>query len=84
MSWFTLLITLHRRACLSLFPPPASGEVQKELNRIASLALLDDFNVSMLPIQVRLCENKLDIIRNVLDSSSSAYKRYDKVTNSIH
>ena len=30
---------------------------------------------------MRLCENKLDLIRQVLDSSSSAYKKYDKVWN---
>ena len=28
---------------------------------------------------VRLCDNKLDLIRQVLDSSPNAYKRYDKV-----
>ncbi len=53
--------------------------MQEELNLIASLALLDDFNVSMLPVQVRLCDNKLDIVRNILDSAPSAYKKHEKV-----
>ena len=55
--------------------------MQNELNLIASLALLDDFNVSMLPVQVRLSENKLDIVRSILDSSPTAYKSYFKVMN---
>lgn len=76
-----LLVPINFRACLGLFSSPAS-EVQKELNLIASLALLDDFQVSMLPVQVRLCENKLDIVRSVLDSSPTAYKKYDKVGSS--
>lgn len=66
------------RLCLGLFEevPPA---IQSELNLIASLSLLDDFGVSILPVQVRLCENKLDIIRNVLDASHNAYKQHEKV-----
>lgn len=68
------------RACLGLFSIPGP-EVQRELNLIASLSLLDDFHVSMLPVQVRLCENKLDIVRAVLDASPTSYKMHDKVTN---
>ena len=41
------------RECLSLFPTP-TGAVQYELNLIASLSLLDDFGVSILPLQVRI------------------------------
>lgn len=66
------------RACLCLFPYPGP-RVQSELDLIASLALLDDFQLPMLPVQVRLCENKLDIVRGLLDSSPSAYKKHDKV-----
>ncbi len=53
--------------------------MQQELNLVASLSLLDDFSVSMLPVQVRLCENRLDIVRAVLDSSPTAYRKHDKV-----
>ena len=66
------------RTCLGLFTS-SCPEVQRELNLIASLSLLDDFKVNMLPVQVRLCENKLDVVRAILDSSPSAYKKYDKV-----
>ena len=34
---------------------------------------------SLFYLAVRLCDNKLDLIRQVLDSSSTAYKKYDKV-----
>ena len=34
-------------------------------------------------IIVRLCENKLDLIKQALDSSPTAYKKYDKVKNNI-
>ncbi len=37
-------------------------------------------NYAYLYMQVRLTENKLDIVRNVLDSSPSAYRDYEKVT----
>ena len=62
------------RKCLDLFPTPPPPEIRSELNLIASLALLDDFGIKMLPVQVRLCENKLDLIRSCLDSSPTAYK----------
>ena len=73
-----LVTSISCRLCLGLFEevPPA---IQSELNLIASLSLLDDFGVNILPVQVRLCENKLDIIRNVLDGSHNAYKQHEKV-----
>ena len=78
----TVVILLHfvpNRACLDLFPAPPPLAVQSELNLIASLSLLDDFSVGLLPVQVRLCENKLDMIRRVLDATPTSYKKYDKV-----
>ncbi len=35
-------------------------------------------------LQVRLTENKLDIVRNVLDSSPTAYRDYEKVSTLFH
>lgn len=66
------------RTCLDLFQSPGPT-VQCELDLIASLSLLDDFHVSMLPVQVRLCENRLDIVRAVLDSTPTAYRKHSKV-----
>ena len=45
-----IIFSLHRE-CLDLFPTP-SRAVQTELNLIASLSLLDDFGVAILPLQV--------------------------------
>ena len=65
---------------MDLFPSPPPPEIRSELNLIASLALLDDFGIKMLPVQIRLCENKLDLIRNCLDSSPTAYKNVHVVS----
>lgn len=67
------------RACLNLFPSPPPPTVQQELNLIASLGILDDFGLAFLPIQVRLSEERLDLVRNVLNSSAAAYRRHEKV-----
>ena len=77
-----LHLSISSRSCLGLFRE-VSLAIQSELNLIASLSLLDDFGINILPVQVRLCDNKLDIIRNVLDSSHGAYKRYEKVEKSL-
>ena len=53
--------------------------VQEEYNLIASLSLLDDLQMSFVPLSLRLSEDRLDIIRKVLQISSTAYKQYDKV-----
>ncbi|XP_033634879.1 neuroblastoma-amplified sequence-like [Asterias rubens] len=61
------------RCCLQLLTDCPSG-VQEELDLIASLALLDDYNVSILPLQVRLSANRLELVKTVLASMPSAYK----------
>ena len=62
-----------------LFPSPPPPVVQQELNLIASLGILDDFGVTILPVQIRLCEQRLDIVKKVLHSSNTAYRRHEKV-----
>ena len=86
------------RYCLSLVEEE-HPDIISELNLIASLGILSDFGITILPVQgtssmlqygtllsssliVRLCDNKLDLIRQVLDSSATAYKKYIKVTQS--
>ncbi|XP_019858990.1 PREDICTED: neuroblastoma-amplified sequence-like [Amphimedon queenslandica] len=66
------------RLCLSLIKEE-SPSILLERNLIQSLELLEEFNIVMLPIKVRLCENKLDLIKQALDSSPTAYKKYDKL-----
>ena len=68
---------IFHRACINLFSsaPPV---LQDELDLIASLAILDDFKVKLLPVQIRLSPNKLDIIQSII-KFSNAYKQCDKV-----
>ncbi|CAH3196515.1 unnamed protein product, partial [Porites evermanni] len=66
------------RECLNLMEDRQPA-LQEEFNLIAALALLDNFGISILPLQVRLCEDKLGLIRQVLDSSSTAYKKKQKI-----
>ncbi|XP_022105886.1 neuroblastoma-amplified sequence-like [Acanthaster planci] len=61
------------RCCLQLLHDCPPG-VQEELDLIASLALLDDYNVSILPLQVRLCADRLELIQKVLSSMQSSYR----------
>ncbi|XP_038071968.1 neuroblastoma-amplified sequence-like, partial [Patiria miniata] len=61
------------RSCLQLLHDCPPG-VQEELDLIASLALLDDYNVSILPLQVRLCSDRLELVEKALSSMPSSYK----------
>lgn len=73
------LLLLSSRACLDLFPSPPPPAAQQELNLIAALGILDDFGLSLLPVQVRLSKERLDLVRKVLGSSTAAYRRHEKV-----
>lgn len=66
------------RECLNLIEDH-SPALQEECDLIAALAVLIDFGISILPLQVRLCEDKISLIRQVLESSSSAYKKKQKI-----
>ncbi|KAM7430043.1 hypothetical protein ABFA07_019200 [Porites harrisoni] len=66
------------RECLNLMEDRQPA-LQEEFNLITALVLLDNFGISILPLQVRLCEDKLGLIRQVLDSSSTAYKKKQKI-----
>ena len=58
---------------------PIKGKRERERENIQDSILM----LSLLFIIVRLCENKLDLIKQALDSSPTAYKKYDKVNNNI-
>uniref|UniRef100_A0A674N713 NBAS subunit of NRZ tethering complex n=1 Tax=Takifugu rubripes TaxID=31033 RepID=A0A674N713_TAKRU len=62
------------RACLQLItdcPRP----VQDELDLISALSQLEDFNVSILPLQVRLCSDRLSLIEECIAHCSTAFKQ---------
>ncbi|XP_019619051.1 PREDICTED: neuroblastoma-amplified sequence-like [Branchiostoma belcheri] len=53
--------------------------IQQELDLLQAVQLLDDFHVDILPLQVRLCEDKLTLISKVLDSDNNSYKQSGKL-----
>ena len=76
-----VVVHVNYRACLSLLSdmPP---EVQEDLDLIDALAFLDTFGVSILPIQVRLCEDRLTLIQKAIDARQNAYKKTKLVCES--
>ncbi|XP_025077701.1 neuroblastoma-amplified sequence-like [Pomacea canaliculata] len=71
------------RSCLNLIldsPPP----IQEEMDLITSLAILDDFSVSILPLQVRMCKNRLDLVHKAVASKPSNYKQSQKLLRLAH
>ncbi|ELT90143.1 hypothetical protein CAPTEDRAFT_162693 [Capitella teleta] len=54
------------RSCLSLIGDrPVS--IVEELSLIESLAMLDGFGISMLPVQVRMCSDRLTLVQKAID-----------------
>ncbi|XP_066274218.1 NBAS subunit of NRZ tethering complex-like [Branchiostoma lanceolatum] len=53
--------------------------IQQELDLLSAVQLLDDFHVDILPLQVRLCEDKLTLISKVLNSDDNSYKQSGKL-----
>ncbi|XP_048258558.1 NBAS subunit of NRZ tethering complex-like isoform X1 [Haliotis rufescens] len=71
------------RSCLNLIlDTPAA--VQQELDLIASLALLDDFGVSVLPLQVRLSTDRLGLVQEAVSKRPAAYKQSQKLLRLGH
>eukprot|EP00731_Ephydatia_muelleri_P015825 Em0009g249a len=71
------------KSCLALIKDcPAA--IQSELNLFSSLEIVEGFGLGLLPLQVRLCENKLDIIKRVLKECPDAYKQSEKLFRLAH
>uniref|UniRef100_A0A4W6EHA4 NBAS subunit of NRZ tethering complex n=1 Tax=Lates calcarifer TaxID=8187 RepID=A0A4W6EHA4_LATCA len=62
------------RTCLQLITdcPPT---IQEELDLINALSQLEDFSVSILPLQVRLRSDRLSLIEECIAHCSTAYKQ---------
>ncbi|XP_026731752.1 neuroblastoma-amplified sequence-like isoform X2 [Trichoplusia ni] len=61
------------KCCLTLIKDD-NKEVQKELDLILALQLLHSFGVTnLLPIQVRVCENRIKIVEGCLQLDPNAY-----------
>ncbi|XP_034143835.1 neuroblastoma-amplified sequence isoform X2 [Esox lucius] len=62
------------RACLQLISDcPAA--VQEELDLISALSVLEDLNVKILPLQVRLRPDRLSIVKECVSQCPSAYRQ---------
>ncbi|CAE1234400.1 NBAS [Acanthosepion pharaonis] len=66
------------KTCLNLIKD-SSEDIQKELDLIESLSILEEFGVSILPLQVRLKENRLDLVKESINSRTNAYRQSDKL-----
>ncbi|XP_053443844.1 NBAS subunit of NRZ tethering complex isoform X2 [Nycticebus coucang] len=66
------------RCCLQLIAdrPPA---IQEELDLIQALECLEEFGVKILPLQVRLCSDKISLIKECISQSPTCYKQSAKL-----
>ncbi|XP_053141424.1 NBAS subunit of NRZ tethering complex isoform X2 [Hemicordylus capensis] len=66
------------RSCLQLITdcPPV---VQEELDLIRGLSYLEEFGVKILPLQVRLCSDRLSLIKECLSQLPANYKQSAKL-----
>ncbi|XP_060808469.1 NBAS subunit of NRZ tethering complex [Amyelois transitella] len=60
------------KCCLSLIKD-GNAEIEEELDLIAALQILNSFELTLLPIQVRLCEDRMSLIEDCLKADSNAY-----------
>ena len=66
------------RACLHLIQDSPT-DITRELDLIDALSLLDGFGVRMLPLQVRMREDRTEIIKEALQEKSYTYKNSQRV-----
>ncbi|XP_068793258.1 NBAS subunit of NRZ tethering complex isoform X1 [Struthio camelus] len=66
------------RCCLQLIVDCPSA-IQEELDLIRALGYLEEFGVKILPLQVRLCSDRLSLIKDCLTQSSANYKQSAKL-----
>uniref|UniRef100_A0A8B9QUI8 NBAS subunit of NRZ tethering complex n=1 Tax=Anas platyrhynchos TaxID=8839 RepID=A0A8B9QUI8_ANAPL len=66
------------RSCLQLIVDCPS-DIQEELDLIRALGYLEEFGVKILPLQVRLCSDRLSLIKDCLSQLSTNYKQSAKL-----
>uniref|UniRef100_A0A2K5CEZ1 NBAS subunit of NRZ tethering complex n=1 Tax=Aotus nancymaae TaxID=37293 RepID=A0A2K5CEZ1_AOTNA len=66
------------RCCLQLITdrPPA---IQEELDLIQAVGCLEEFGVKILPLQVRLCPDRISLIEECISQSPTCYKQSTKL-----
>uniref|UniRef100_A0A3Q3XCS4 NBAS subunit of NRZ tethering complex n=1 Tax=Mola mola TaxID=94237 RepID=A0A3Q3XCS4_MOLML len=68
------------RACLQLITDCPQA-IQDELDLICSLSQLEEFNVRILPLQVRLRSDRLSLIKECIAECPTAYKQSTTLLN---
>lgn len=68
----------NSRACLHLIEDD-NVRIKEEYDLIKSLQILSEFNVSTLPLQVRLTVDRLTLIEQCLNSRRDAYKNRQRL-----
>ena len=68
------------RACLHLILDE-NPLIKEEYDLIDSLQILDEFNINILPLQVRLIKDKIKLIQDCLESRENVYKSRQKLLN---
>ncbi|XP_044147062.1 LOW QUALITY PROTEIN: neuroblastoma-amplified sequence [Bufo gargarizans] len=71
------------RSCLHLITD-CPDSIQEELDLIRSLGYLEEFGVKILPLQVRLCSNRLSLIKKCISQSPTSYKQSAKLLALAH
>nr|XP_046229839.1 neuroblastoma-amplified sequence isoform X2 [Scatophagus argus] len=68
------------RACLQLITDCPQA-IQDELDLISALSQLEDFSVSILPLQVRLRSDRLSLVKECIAHCPTAYKQSTTLLN---
>ncbi|KAG1649688.1 Neuroblastoma-amplified sequence [Nymphon striatum] len=71
------------RSCLQLIEDREES-IQEELDLISSLGILNNFNVHVLPVQVRVCKDRLDLIKMAIESYPNTYKSSQQLLKLAH
>nr|XP_048295688.1 NBAS subunit of NRZ tethering complex isoform X5 [Myodes glareolus] len=66
------------RCCLQLITDRPAA-IQEELDLIEALGYLEEFGVTILPLQVRLCSDRISLIKECVLQSSTCYKQSAKL-----
>ncbi|XP_041043793.1 neuroblastoma-amplified sequence isoform X1 [Carcharodon carcharias] len=66
------------RCCLQLITD-CTPVIQEELDLINALNLLEEFNMNILPMQVRMCSDRLQLIKECIAQCPTAYKQSKKL-----
>lgn len=61
--------------------PDNNSRISEEYDLIESIQILKEFNINILPLQVRLIKDKLKLIEDCLNSKNNAYENKIKLLN---